>query len=79
MKNRITTPPWLNQPFRWVSCDEFACRFSKSSRRIRKMCQTGDILSFGIRVHHVQSPRYGAYGGRSGGRWWIELPPSEII
>jgi hypothetical protein len=77
MKNRVTTPPWLSDPFRWVSCDEFACRFSKSSRRIRKMCQTGDILSFGIRVHRDIPRGYG--GRRDGSRWWIELPASEII
>lgn len=76
MKNRITAPPWLDQPFRWVSCDEFARRFSKSSRRIRKMCQTGDILSFGIRVHH-DIPRCSGSGRY--GRYWIELPLTEVL
>jgi hypothetical protein len=76
MRNRITTPPWLSDPFRWVTVEEFARRFDKSKSRIRYMCQTGDILSFGIRVHqHVSR----GYGGNHHGRYWIELPPSEII
>jgi hypothetical protein len=76
MSDRITTPPWLNQPFRWVSPEEFARRFNKSSQRIRAMCQSGDILAFGVRIHHARTR---AYGGGRYGRWWIELPESEIL
>lgn len=76
MSKRITTPPWLHQPFRWVTPEEFARRFNKSDRRIRQMCQSGDILSFGIRVHR-DLPRCSGTGRY--GRWWIELPASELI
>lgn len=76
MIKRVTTPPWLSQPFRWVTAEEFARRFNKSPQRIRRMCQNGDILDWGIRIH-CALPR--GYGGRSdAGRWWLELPASEI-
>jgi hypothetical protein len=73
MADRITTPPWLHAPFRWVTVDEFATRFNKSPRRIRTMCLTGDILCWGIRIHQ-SLPR--GYGGNKS-RWWLELPDSE--
>ena len=72
--SRITTPPWLYAPHRWVSTEEFARRFNKSTRHIRRLCQSGDILAFGIRLHH-DIPR--ASGSGRYGRWWIELPPGE--
>lgn len=75
MRNNI--PPWLSDPFRWVSVEEFARRFNKTPRRIQQMCQSGDILDFGIRVHRDIARCNRPYGGAHG-RWWIELPNTEL-
>jgi hypothetical protein len=59
-----TTPPWVLAPeSHWVTLKEFSILYRRSIRRTQQMCQSGEIIVFGVAAY--QEPN---------GRWWIRLP-----
>ena len=58
------TPPWVLDPeSHWVTLKDFSTLYGRSIRRLQQMCQSGEIIVFGVAAYQEVN-----------GRWWIRLP-----
>lgn len=55
-------PPYLKEPTLWVSTREAAERLRRSPETVRRWCNDGTLIAFGMAIYQD-----------AGKRWWVRL------